>query len=246
VYSYLGWEDSTTEISTNHFLRTSVMSRACRWLTTDCMDKSRNYFALWKADTVNYLLPKDASSTVRCYGIKFGSDDDWQWLYNLYNSTASQTDRNNYINALGCSDNFVTLEWFLNVSFGNPNIPTQEFLTVYTGVAANTAAHNMVKQFFYRNWYQLIFNSSTSTGPRRVLESTFQYVNTQEELNELQAWKATAGDLGAAEGNYNALLVTINNNIAWMTTHGKEVGDWILAFDENPTLPAGCVVKRNW
>jgi len=164
----------------------------------------------------------------------------------LYNKTALQSDRNNYINALGCSNNVTALEWFLNISFGNPNNPAQEFITIYTAVAANSVAHNMTKHFFYLNWYQLIHNASTSSAPRRALESTFQYVNTQEELKELQDWKLMAGNLGAAEGSYNSLLVTINNNIAWMAAYEKEVGEWILNFGTNPTLPAGCHLMRNW
>nr|XP_044251596.1 membrane alanyl aminopeptidase-like [Drosophila takahashii] len=86
----------------------------------DCVPQSLAYFRSWRSaanpDEKN-PVPKDVRSIVYCAAIKYGSDEDWEFLWTRYQKSNVATETLSIIDALSCSREVWLLQRLLEMIF---------------------------------------------------------------------------------------------------------------------------------
>ncbi|XP_030370710.1 membrane alanyl aminopeptidase [Scaptodrosophila lebanonensis] len=96
VYNQLGFYELNTDRALDIYLRTKVLSWACRYGSSDCIYQAKNYF--------KYLdsVPKNIRSVVYCVGLREGGTSEFESLYNKFKKETVATEETLLQNSFGC------------------------------------------------------------------------------------------------------------------------------------------------
>ncbi|XP_034947292.1 uncharacterized protein [Chelonus insularis] len=104
IYYELGFTEDVDDSKEKKMLRSDIIKWTC-WLSHfDCISRSSQIFNNWKLNgskSVSTMLQQ----TVFCSAIKWGSDDDWNFLWAKYLQTNVTSEKKAILHALGCTEN---------------------------------------------------------------------------------------------------------------------------------------------
>ncbi|XP_025079132.1 aminopeptidase Ey-like [Pomacea canaliculata] len=229
LFRKLGMNDTGGDVPTS-FLRSTIASFACGSDVSECVSQSLSLFADWKNDSsVNKISP-EVRDTVYCTALRKGSVDDWDFLYERFQTEANVHEKNRLMNQLACSSQLWILSRLMDRAVLKGEVRAQDAISVLSGVIQNPIGTSLAWQFVRNNW-DVIFKRYnnvvfTLTNLVKALAGRF---NTRTQLEEVQNFIDTHPNLGTATRAFQAAVETTRNNIRWMDKNYDVVKSWLAA-----------------
>ncbi|XP_072748197.1 putative aminopeptidase-2 [Anoplolepis gracilipes] len=132
----LGYEDNTNDDRLTILLRREVNNWACNLGDDECVTVYMKKFKQWRANASASIKPNERTTTY-CVAARYGTPEDWEFLWKQYLNSNYVTDQTVILSALGCSLNTTILEKYLGYaisSYATHRIRKQDSTTVFAAV----------------------------------------------------------------------------------------------------------------
>ncbi|XP_063230541.1 uncharacterized protein LOC134535398 [Bacillus rossius redtenbacheri] len=234
AYDSLGFEVRTTDSHATKLLRRSVLSLACELDHGDCVARATGIFSGLMADE-NTTVAADVASTVYCTALRKGSATEWDFLWARYNASDVSSEQVALLGALGCSADQAVITRYLQMSITEDSgIRKQDAASVFAAVYSNAAGVDLALDFLVDNYERIseFYGAMSSVG--NIIVGIAARISTQQQAEKLRSFIETneAGLGSAALPSRNA-LETVDENLAWLDTHGATIVVW-LAEEASP------------
>ncbi|XP_014664794.1 PREDICTED: aminopeptidase N-like [Priapulus caudatus] len=230
LYRTYGWHvdaDDTDQMLT--LLRMEATHTACTYGSKDCLTEATNKFNEWQQSinagtpypvSVNYRL------TVYCQGIKTGDVDEWDFVWDVYQSEDWPAERERLLEGLSCNTAPWILTRYLERSMGDDEVPQSEAYLVLLHTANNHLGRYLAWDFLRANYDA----ASKRFGARLsdVVAAITGAFNTQFELGEVHSFRASLPtDDSSMNHMWDTAEETIVGNIQYMTNNEEELVNWL-------------------
>lgn len=224
IYSALGGlgpNDKTSERLSAVKHKLLIASWACQFDVEDCVPKSQEYFKEWeKIDNPdkNNPVPLDLRSVVYCTAIKYGSDSEWQFLWQRYINSNVASEKQIILAALGCSREIWILLRYLEWSFSETNgIRKQDSFIAFGSVARAESGFLLARDFLYEHIQSIHDYLAPDTSKlSRIISPLADQMNTEHDFDDMKKFIEQNKPLfeKASEGIKRS-LETIEINSQW-------------------------------
>lgn len=140
---------------------------------------------LWKNSKDK--IPADLRELVYKSAIKYGSEDDFNKLINIYKTTKCSLEQNQILNSLGQTPNINLVKKILSITFQeNSIIRQQDIPFIISSIANNFKFRKYLWQFVKENWNnicQKLKGGSFLFG--RVVSTSIRLLSSQEDLKDI-------------------------------------------------------------
>ncbi|KAK0093218.1 hypothetical protein PV326_014028 [Microctonus aethiopoides] len=230
IYNKLGFDELKNETHYDKLLRKTIINWACEFEIEDCIDKSLKLFKNWKSDK-SKLVPVNIRSTIYCTAIKYGTDEDYDFLWNKYLTTDNPAEKNVIINALGCSKNPSRLEIFLMSAINTKNSPFRSqdigsvFSSVYTaGIFGAQSALNFTIAY-YEHMYNYFGNYDDVAD---IIGSISAQLSTKELVLQLQEFVETNSiNFTTAAKSLDLFVTRAHEELTWYDNNIPRIFEWL-------------------
>ncbi|CAF1156557.1 unnamed protein product [Didymodactylos carnosus] len=227
IYTVLGWDSAVDDDYLKRQLGSLVIGDLCANGLTECSNRAVQEYSQWKQNST-YSINPDYRSTVYCQGVKSGTDDDYNFILNKYKLSNDQVEKNRFGYALTCTRNERLLGELLNDTLKGEYIRLQDSSTFIGRISVQPGGQKLTWKFISTRWAELVQKlGSLSFTLSSIVESVLQYVNTDEDLRNIETFIANTQDLSIAERAFLSSIEKIHANIRWMNTIGNDFRRWL-------------------
>ncbi|XP_039108534.1 aminopeptidase Q [Hyaena hyaena] len=160
-----------------------LFETAC-WLgLEDCLQLSRELFKNWTNHPENEI-PYPIKSVVLCYGIAFGSDEEWDFLLNMYANKTKEEERIQLAYAMSCSKDPWILHRYLEYAIMAGPFTFNE-TNIMEVVAESEVGRYIAKDFLINNWQAVSVRYGTQSLVT-LMCIIGRTINTDLQITELQ------------------------------------------------------------
>ncbi|XP_071489970.1 endoplasmic reticulum aminopeptidase 1-like [Diadema antillarum] len=164
-------------------------------------------------------------STVRCGGLQYGHEDEWNFAWNKYLTTDSPTEKASLLYDLACTNDQVLLNRYLHWALDSDKIRQQDSDMVIGSVARNRAGSYMAFSFVVENWEtikekigdQPFVMTNLITGTTSWISSQFEYQIAKQFFDQHK------DDAKQGTRALRQALQDIQMRIAWLETNEEKV-----------------------
>lgn len=110
AYEMLGFEETTNDTTLNIYNRAQILSWSCRYGNNDCIANSKSLFDKLKTSNKMETVPVNIRSVVYCTAIREGTEEDFYFLVEKYQTETIVTEKNLILDTLGCVKNPILVE----------------------------------------------------------------------------------------------------------------------------------------
>ncbi|KAH8257876.1 hypothetical protein KR038_002397 [Drosophila bunnanda] len=189
IYGYVnGINDTYASIEHQDqvLLKTNIVSLACQFQVGDCVPRAVEYFRQWQADPnpdKNNPVPVNLRGIVYCTAVRYGADDDWEFLWTRYTRAKGADEKVTMLESLGCSRVLWHLEQMLELSFDpQGEIRRQDSIISFDAVAENPVGFLLAKQYFMHNLDLIhkFYHPSTKSMSRMLMPLSLQIIDIKD------------------------------------------------------------------
>ncbi|XP_005179668.2 thyrotropin-releasing hormone-degrading ectoenzyme [Musca domestica] len=153
IYSYLISQNETEISSTKDLqlkdLKTLVIQYACFFGLQDCVHTALSYFQQWKTNN-NNPIPDDWILPVYCTTMRYGDENEWNYLWDFFNNTAPHDIL--ILKSLACTQSRKVLTKFLDIAFNKKlQLPMVFAQIAFESVASNPAGTSLALKYLIEN-----------------------------------------------------------------------------------------------
>ncbi|XP_015378503.1 PREDICTED: aminopeptidase N-like, partial [Diuraphis noxia] len=232
---YAKFQDMTVEL--NGFeeivFKNLVTSHACYYKIENCTKQPLDLFRKWMKITDpdnDNILPKELKSVIYCQAMKYGGEDEWNFLWERYQRSNSNSEKDDMLVGLGCSSETWLLNRYLNWSLDNSTIRMQDANAVFSAIASNDVGFSLAKDFLYNNIsviYEFYQSSGKSVGS--YVQIIGYQMKTNEELDEIQSFiNKSSGYLKGADVIIVQTIKAIKMKIEWTSKYYDKIVNYIV------------------
>ncbi|KAG9489176.1 hypothetical protein GDO78_005267 [Eleutherodactylus coqui] len=233
----LFWHFNTTtnnfkdrpETLTEQYNEINAVSMACSYGIAECEQLVTELFQEWKNTKINKIHP-NLRSTIYCNAIAQGGEDEWNFLWEQFNTTTNAQEADKLRAALACSKEPFILNRLLEYSLDPNKIRRQDTLSTITNVANNVVGQNLAWDFIRANWKTLVDNIGGGMSFGNVISGVSRRFNTDFDLQQLQDFKKFNTDnnigFGTATLTLEQAIEKTRANIVWVKQNKDAVQNW--------------------
>lgn len=231
VYDELAW-NSTIDDATLIDLQLTVMSYVCSYDGEGCIAEAKNHFNAWRSNST--AIPNNFKAIVYNTAIKYGSEDDWYFLFEKAKVEQSAAEQIRMFRALAQTKEYCLLKYFLQQSGNEQVIKKQDQTTVIAAVSSNQAGKILAWDYFVENWDMLVERfGGVSFTLGSLVDRLLSRFNTKYELTKVMDFTTKYPDQGVASASFSQGLENINTNIRWMETNAQTITEWLKGKKNN-------------
>ncbi|XP_038078719.1 putative aminopeptidase-2 isoform X2 [Patiria miniata] len=234
MYEDIGWNNTGNHLQ--KLSRARIISMACSYGIEDCRMEASERYAAWMSDMTTNKIEADVQYTVFCTGIAEGTLAEWQFAFDLYTDSGTDTSlKSNLQSALACSKDYSILNRYLNAVLNTSLIREQDGKDVVVAVASNPAGTDLAWDFFRENWnfFRKAYGSTVFLFDSLIIGVTTRF-NTPDRLLEVEKFMADHPDQGTGKQAFTQSVAEINANIRWMAQNYDEVEEWLDNASKEP------------
>ncbi|XP_050744358.1 aminopeptidase N isoform X2 [Drosophila biarmipes] len=203
-------------------LKTTVVDWACQYQVSDCVPRARSHFRSWQSEPnpdENNPIPVNFRSAVYCAAIKYGTDEDWEFLWARYKNSNVGSEKQTILSTLGCSREVWILQRYLERSF-NPKggIRKQDSSLTFQSVASREAGVLLAKKYLTDN-VDLIhkYYYPQTRSMSRLFSQISEQIITTSDLNGFRAFVTNSRQYlkGLNQAIQQSLEIMLTN-VQWM------------------------------
>ncbi|KAJ2952367.1 hypothetical protein O0L34_g4651 [Tuta absoluta] len=215
----IGYEVKASEGTVDQRNRMQVLDIACKAGHAGCIDFAKQTFKKFKDEGV--AVPPSLRPLTYCNGLKYGNEEDFEFLWNQMMKTNVANDRTEIMNALGCSSSEIKLKEYLYSMQEEDTIRTQDLTVPVSSVLSNHKNVDLVLnelQNKYDDWVAIYGSSMDS-----VLTTVASLLH-DHDFDAFEQWlsncsKCSQASMKAASSS----LATARANANWVQKHKEEI-----------------------
>ncbi|XP_015127586.1 putative aminopeptidase-2 [Diachasma alloeum] len=249
IYEKLSFNEPKPDTHYNKLLRRYVINWACAFDLKDCISNSTKLFANWRANGKE-LVPVNLRNTIYCTAIKHGTTEDWNFLWDKYNTAPLATEKVLILGALGCSEDKVLLKKLLMAAITEDSgIRFQDSASVFSGVYGSGHVGAIFTLDFIREHYVDMYKYY---GSYSTIESILSGVSSQFSTGELVAkFEKFVNEFGAKipeiESSLRSSLKRAREELQWYDDRSPEIFAWLgERYDTNDYRLPTTMVPTNY
>ncbi|EDV28935.1 uncharacterized protein TRIADDRAFT_52305 [Trichoplax adhaerens] len=227
VITVVGYQDTGHH---NHkLLRSLVVNSACLLGNQSCINYALTMFRNYMNNPANTAIPANLRSVVFRYGIRYGGDAEWNFLYNHFKHASNLNDKIRMMRALSFSTQKANLQRYLNDSIADTLNPSYT-LTILDWVAQQDIGRSIAWNFVRANKKYFMNRFGTVRVPTASISKHF---NTQFLFNQVQQFMTANPDKKVNEfplPKKQTILFKVQKNIDWLQHHETTLQKW---FNDN-------------
>ncbi|KAF3426305.1 LOW QUALITY PROTEIN: hypothetical protein E2986_13349 [Frieseomelitta varia] len=234
VYKDIGYVDRPSDDRLIVLLRGELNKWACNYGHETCVQTFTEMFQRWTK--YNSTIKPNQRPVAYCMGVRYGTKEDWEFLWREYYKSNSATEQVVILEALGCTPNKTLLErHLLNAlkNFEENRIRLQDHTAVFSAVyGSNIFGAEFVLDFVAKYHAEMVkfyngtgtISSILSSASRRF--STVSLVDKYDSLikNRKTEFKDIADSL-------NSSLELARYELQWLKRHTKAITSWVNDFN---------------
>ncbi|XP_030848825.1 aminopeptidase N-like [Strongylocentrotus purpuratus] len=237
LYDDLTWDDDPdNDLHLVQYNRVNAIGTSCKYRNQDCLDQASTLFQEYMENDANNTdnlpdyeinpISPNLKTTVYCYGIQEGGQEEWEFGWRKYIETLDANEKSTWLFALSYSQAPWILSRYLDYSLDEDLVRSQDSYYVIVYVSRNYIGRSIAWDYLRSNWetYKQYYGESLSAFSYIISEITEDF-NTDLELEELMAF-GEGKNFGSATRAYEQSIEVANTNIAWMSTSADTVADW--------------------
>ncbi|XP_071788896.1 aminopeptidase N-like [Asterias amurensis] len=237
LYAESGWDDSFTpdiQRQRRNKHQFDVTSAACFHSNIHCVDKASSLVKAYMDEEKPITVSPNLRSVVYCNGIRFGGRPEWNYGWEMMQTTTDRQERARWMSALTCSRDSSLLKSYLQTVLEQGlglDLHRGEAALILIGVAENPAGYQVAWDFIRSNWegtYELL-KGNREISISDVFGEVTSFFNTQEELQELLDF-GSSHRLGVLKYAYQAAIIETEVNIRWMVNSAQQTDQWIASI----------------
>nr|CAD7201178.1 unnamed protein product [Timema douglasi] len=238
TYQTLSLEEGADDDHTTKLNRNLILTWLCNYGVEDCTNMAKSEFNKLLLDS-EYRVTPDLKTVVYCNALRYGGEEEWNFLWNRYLTHNVNTEQVLILGVLGCTRNETLAHRYLRKTItSDSGIRSQDISSVYPSVYNNIYGVDFAINFLSQNFRDIIeFNASVPS----VVAGIAGAISSQEQLNKLEQFiNDNADELGSSTTT-SALnnIQTARINLEWLNTHGSTIMTWIK--QQNYRLPTHIV-----
>ncbi|XP_069813572.1 thyrotropin-releasing hormone-degrading ectoenzyme [Dendropsophus ebraccatus] len=207
-------------------LRREVIMLACSFGNKQCHQEAATMISDWISSNRN-RIPPNVRDIVYCTGVSLMDEDVWEFIWMKFHSTTAVSEKKILLEALTCSDNRNLLNRLLNLSLNSEVVLDQDAIDVIIHVARNPHGRDLAWKFFRDKWK--ILNARYGEAlfmNSKLISGVTEFLNTEEELNELKSF-IQLHKVGSAVAPLSRALETVDANVRWQLLYREELFQWL-------------------
>ncbi|XP_050466418.1 putative aminopeptidase-2 [Cataglyphis hispanica] len=185
----LGYEDSTNDDRLTILLRREINNWACNLGDDECITVYMKKFKQWRANSSIPIKPNERTTTY-CVAARYGTPEDWEFLWKQYLNSNYVTDQTVIISALGCSLNTTILEKYLRYaisSYATNRIRKQDSTNVFAAVYnSGLTGAEYILDFVEKHYKEMEKYYGGQSTIATILEGASQRFSTPRLVNKFQ------------------------------------------------------------
>ncbi|XP_068228727.1 aminopeptidase N-like [Palaemon carinicauda] len=241
LYEEFGFEVKDNMDQQEQFKQMLAIAWACDLGHEDCIENAGRLFNDWmeSPDEVNSFISPNIRATVYCSAIAEGTVNEWNFAWNQYLRSSSQSEKHRILEALGCSRDAEILLKYLNLAFAeNSDIKKDDALKVYTSVAKRPAGRELAWQFLTNNIQRIIYLFESWTPLAEMSVAVSDSFNSEEQKSQLIS---LAKNISEDLDEYASLLIGLSKqkvaeNIACRENNYDVILHWLQEHNYAPSL----------
>lgn len=230
IHQKLGFVDKRGEDKLNILLRRELNFLSCSLGLKDCIEKSLRYFNNWK-NGVNRRVPKNLKQVVYTTAIKEGTKEDWDFLWNQYESTNVVSEKVEILNALSCSQDSETLNQYLRSvtsNFNGNEMHERDLSSILSSVSSCSLFGAEFTLDFVDQHYKEIVDSEGGDYEQisRILSEASKYLTTENLVDKFEVLiKSHNIDFEPIMPSLKSQLNFVKSELNWYKKNSKKIID---------------------
>ncbi|XP_011643165.1 putative aminopeptidase-2 [Pogonomyrmex barbatus] len=215
--------------------RELILQWTCKLNQHEYILKSVELFKAWRNDS-SKRIPINARPAVYCTALKYGTPEDWEFLWKQYLTTNFATEKKIIIKALGCSTNREVLQRYLKEAIeiqknpANSKIRRQDVSAVFSSVySTGSIGVNVTLDFLLINVRHIHSYFDNWDDVASLLVNVASHVSSEYQRDKVLLFVELYSDLhppSAREKLFSAIN-TAETNLIWLTNNGPKIREWI-------------------
>ncbi|XP_018332706.1 aminopeptidase N-like isoform X2 [Agrilus planipennis] len=230
VYNKLKVEESANDSHCDKRNRPNVINSICLLGSAACRNDTLTLLRRWRSTGTN-LLPVTAEQQILCGALRNGFEDDWNFVYNQFLSSQDSTRRTRYIAALACSENPDLITRFLNQALndGSPLAVYRARILTDVYSSGNVGLRTLL-DYIKSNLTQI---AEARISVSALLAAVANYLNTEEQIKELQDLKTAYPAYGTAIDN---AISRVESNVRTANLYLPAIESFYIGSDSSSAL----------
>ncbi|XP_070495806.1 membrane alanyl aminopeptidase [Chironomus tepperi] len=218
IYKHLTFVYKADDRRTDIYNRVNILSWLCKYGHEDCISESKKAYEDY---SITYKkVPKDHRGVVYCNAIRYGGDEEFNFLFEKLLVENVAAEQLNIMNGLACSRNETNIKRLLGRLIRTGDIRIQDRNTVINGVLnGNPEGIDYMFNFITNNYNDW----RTAIGDLSALTTTVGRFTSEEQLKKFESFlEAEKEGLGSLHASLTNAVNTAKANLEWDDKYMKE------------------------
>ncbi|CAD1472151.1 unnamed protein product, partial [Heterotrigona itama] len=234
AYKDIGYVDRPSDDRLTVLLRGELNKWACNYGHETCVQTFTEMFQQWTNSTEGHIIIKPNQRPVAyCTGVKYGTKEDWEFLWRQYLNSNSATDQIVMLEALGCTQDKTLLEkHLLNAlkKFEENRIRLQDHTAVFSAVyGSNIFGAEFVLDFVAKHQAEMIKFYNGNGTVSSILSSASKRFSTERLVDKYDSLIET--EFKDIVKSLSSSLELARYELQWLKRHTKAITSWINDFN---------------
>nr|CAD7397443.1 unnamed protein product [Timema poppensis] len=133
----LGLSEETNESLVTKLHRNQILTWQCNFGVQSCIDMASSELVKLMDDPDNYLVAPDLKTVVYCNALRYGGEEEWNFLWNRYLTHNVNTEQVLILGVLGCTR---------NETLAHSNGGVDLLATILTGIADHVSTRDQAEE----------------------------------------------------------------------------------------------------
>ena len=222
MYNKLGWSNEGSH--NERLMRGLILTNAVNAKMPEAKGEALKYFKALKKS--KKFVPPDFRWIVYSAGVRYGSPEDWNFAFKMYNSTQVASERSLWLKALASSNDPYILQQHLYMTLDTTRIRTQDVRTVIASVASNPSGTQLTWRFVQMHWEELLEKyGEGSFAMGSIIESVIGHLSNEFDYEQVKDF-FTGRKVGSGKRALEQSMEKILINIHWRKNAADYIKFW--------------------
>ena len=223
LYNKLGWSNEGSH--NERLMRSLILTHAVNAKMPEAKIEALKYFKALKES--QKFVPPDFRWIVYSAGVRYGSPEDWNFAWKMYNSTLVASERSLWLRALASSNDPYILQQYLDMTLDQTRIRSQDVRTVIASIAKNPAGAQLTWRFIQMHWDELLEKyGEGSFTMGSIIESVIGHFSNEFDYESVKDF-FTGRKVGSGKRALEQSMEKILINIHWRKDAEGYIQFWI-------------------
>ena len=245
LFDSYGFTSSQGEKFFDALLREELIEVMCAYEYGTCVTDAMVMFAEWMSTTNpsddNNPIPADIKGPVYNTAIRFGGQEEWNFLFQQFLASEVDGERKRMIYGLGSTEDVARINNFLAMTINaDSGIRKQDTRYVYRAVGSTAVGRAAQFDWMVSNFedFKAYYGANLASQVNEIVDAFADGGKNQEDIDKLQSfWSENTADLTGSASAIDQAMENIKANMDWVAKNYQTVLDWIEAVIEEPTPP---------